>query len=49
MLWTIIVIVFVLWVLGFAVHLGGDLIHLLLIFVVIGVVYNLLVTSRNRP
>lgn len=31
MLWTVVVILLVLWVLGFAVHIGGGLIHLLLI------------------
>ena len=31
MLWTIVVILLVLWLLGFAVHIGGALIHLLLI------------------
>ena len=31
MLWTVVVILVVLWLLGFAVHIGGGLIHLLLI------------------
>ena len=31
MLWTIVVILIVLWLLGFAVHVGGALIHLLLV------------------
>ena len=30
MLWTIIVILFILWLLGFTLHVGGALIHLLL-------------------
>jgi uncharacterized protein DUF5670 len=46
MLWTIAVILFVLWILGFfIVHVGGGLIHLLLVIAVIVVVYRL-VTGR---
>lgn len=49
MLWTIAVILFVLWLLGFLVfHIAGGLIHLLLIVAVIVILYNLLVGSRNR-
>ena len=46
LLWTIIVVVFVLWLLGFVLHFGGGLIHLLLLVVVVLVVYNLL-TGRG--
>jgi TctA family transporter len=45
-LWTIIVILFVLWLLGFAMHFGGGLINLVLVIVVILVIYNL-VTGRK--
>ncbi|HEX9083313.1 MAG TPA: lmo0937 family membrane protein [Gemmatimonadaceae bacterium] len=46
MLWTIAVILFILWILGFfIVHVGGGLIHLLLVIAVIVVVYRL-VTGR---
>ena len=31
MLWTILVILFVLWLLGFTLHIGGGLIHILLV------------------
>jgi hypothetical protein len=31
MLWTILVVLFVLWLLGFSLHIGGGLIHLLLV------------------
>lgn len=31
LIWTIVVVLFVLWLLGFAVHIGGSLIHLLLV------------------
>jgi len=46
MLWTIAVILFVLWLLGFAVlHVGGGLIPLLLVLAVIAIVWRL-VTGR---
>jgi hypothetical protein len=35
MLWTIAVILLVLWLLGFAVHIGGGLIHILLVLAII--------------
>ncbi len=35
MLWTIIVILVVLWLLGFLGHVGGSLIHLLLVVAVV--------------
>jgi len=42
MLWTIVVILLVLWALGFfAFHVGGGLIHLLLVIAVIVIVVNL--------
>ena len=31
MLWTVVVILFVLWLLGFSLHIAGGLIHILLI------------------
>ena len=46
LIWTIIVILFVLWLLGFLIHVGGGLIHLILLVVVILVIYNL-VTGRG--
>ncbi len=45
-LWTVIVILFVLWVLGLVLKVGGGLIHLLLIVAVILVVWNLLQGRR---
>ena len=47
MLYTIAVILIVLWLLGFIAHVGGGLIHLLLVIAVIMVIVNL-VTGR-RP
>lgn len=46
LIWTIVVVLFVLWLLGFALQIGGGLIHLLLILAIIGIVYNLLVGRR---
>lgn len=42
MLWTLFVIFVILWLLGFSFHVGGGLIHLLLVLAVIVVVFNLL-------
>ncbi|HME82530.1 MAG TPA: lmo0937 family membrane protein [Candidatus Eremiobacteraceae bacterium] len=41
LLWTIIVVLFVLWLLGFLLHFGGGLIHLLLVIAVIVLIINL--------
>jgi len=46
LIWTIVVVLFVLWLLGFALSIGGGLIHLLLLLAVIGIIYNLLVGRR---
>jgi len=42
LLWAIITVLFVFWLLGFALHFGGSLIHLLLVVVAVMVVINLL-------
>jgi hypothetical protein len=47
MLWTIIVILFILWLLGFSLHIGGGLIHLLLVIAVIVLIFNLLTGRRG--
>jgi len=41
MLWTIIVILFVLWLLGYRMSFGGNLIHLLLVIALIILVIQL--------
>jgi len=46
LIWTVVVVLFVLWLLGFALQIGGGLIHLLLIVAIIGIVYNLRVGRR---
>jgi hypothetical protein len=44
--WFVVVILVVLWALGFAVNIGGGLVHLLLVLALIGVVYNLVIGRR---
>jgi hypothetical protein len=47
MLWTIAVILFVLWLLGFGVlHVAGGIIHLLLVLAIIVVIYRLITGRR---
>jgi hypothetical protein len=47
MLWTIFVVVLVLWLLGFSFHIAGGLIHLLLVVALIILIFNLL-SGRRR-
>ncbi len=46
MLWTIIVILLVLWLLGLLVEIGGFLIHLLLVVAAIVLLYQLFTGRR---
>lgn len=48
MLWTIFVILIVLWLLGFGFHIAGGLIHLLLVIALVVLVYNLVTGRRSR-
>jgi hypothetical protein len=47
MLWTIFVILLVLWLLGFSFHIAGGLIHLLLVIAVVVLAYNLITGRRT--
>ena len=47
MLWTILVIILILWLIGFLAKLGGGLIHLLLVVAAVVLIIQL-VTGR-RP
>ena len=47
MLWTILVILLVLWLIGLLGHIGGGLIHLLLVVAAIVLVINLLSGRRT--
>ncbi|MEO6834743.1 MAG: lmo0937 family membrane protein [Candidatus Tumulicola sp.] len=46
MLWAIISLLVIFWLLGFLLHFGGGLIHLILVVVVVLVVINIL-TGRG--
>ena len=46
-LYTIITILFVLWLLGFLMHIGGGLIHILLVAALIIFVYQMLMGRRT--
>jgi Family of unknown function (DUF5670) len=47
-LWAVVVILVVLWLIGFLAHVAGGFIHLLLIIALIVLLYNLFVGSRTR-
>ncbi|MGA7107740.1 MAG: lmo0937 family membrane protein [Terracidiphilus sp.] len=47
MLWTIFVVILILWILGFSFHIAGGLIHLLLVVALAVLIFNL-VTGRRR-
>jgi hypothetical protein len=47
MLWTILVVVLILWLLGFSFHLGGGLIHILLVIALVILIFNL-ISGRRR-
>ncbi|HWW63704.1 MAG TPA: lmo0937 family membrane protein [Sphingomonadaceae bacterium] len=48
MLWTIAIILFVLWLLGFfAFHVAGGLIHILLVIAVIVLIWQLVAGRRG--
>ena len=46
MLWTIVVVLVLLWLLGFLGQIGGGMIHILLIMAVALVVFNLVSHRR---
>jgi len=47
MLWTIFVILLVLWLLGFSFHVAGGLVHILLVVAVVVLLFNLLGARRS--
>jgi uncharacterized protein DUF5670 len=49
MLWTIFIIFLILWLLGFSFHVGGGLIHLLIVVALVVLVINLLSGRRSAP
>ncbi|MGI8785653.1 MAG: lmo0937 family membrane protein [Acidobacteriota bacterium] len=47
MLWTILAVLLVLWLLGFALNVGGGLIHAILVIALIVFLFNVF-TGRRR-
>jgi hypothetical protein len=47
MLWTIFVILLIMWLLGFSFHVAGGLVHILLIVAVVVLIFNLLGGRRS--
>jgi hypothetical protein len=47
MLWTIFVVLLILWLLGFSMHIGGGLIHLLLVVGLVVLIINLVSGRRS--
>ncbi len=47
MLWTVFVLLLILWLLGFSFHIAGSLIHLLLVVALVVLVINLLTGRRS--
>ncbi|MDP9323024.1 MAG: lmo0937 family membrane protein [Acidobacteriota bacterium] len=46
MLWTIVVLLLILWLLGFTMHVAGGLIHVLLVIALVVIVLRLLSGRR---
>jgi hypothetical protein len=46
MLWTVFVVLLLLWILGFSFHIAGSLIHLLLVVAVVVLIINLITGRR---
>ena len=46
MLWTVFVVLVILWLLGFSFHIAGGLIHLLLVVALVVLVINLVSGRR---
>jgi len=46
MLWTIVVLLLILWILGFSLHVAGGLIHILLVIALVVIVLRLLTGRR---
>ena len=46
-IWGLVVLLFIFWLLGFVAHVGGGLIHLLLVLAIIVAAFNLLTGRRT--
>jgi len=47
MLWTIFVILLIMWLLGFSFHVAGGLVHILLVVALVVLIVNLLSGRRS--
>ncbi len=47
MLWTLLVVLLILWLLGFSLHVGGGLIHLVLVVGLVVLIINFLSGRRS--
>ena len=47
MLWTIMVVLLILWLLGFSLHIAGGLIHILLVCALVVLIFNLISGRRS--
>jgi hypothetical protein len=47
MLWAVIVVLVVLWLIGFVGQIGGGFIHILLVAAAIVLIYNLVIGRRT--
>jgi hypothetical protein len=47
MLWTVFIIILILWLLGFSFHTAGGMIHLLLVVALAVLIYNLVMGRRR--
>jgi hypothetical protein len=47
MLWTALVVLCVLWLLGFSLHIGGGLVHLLLVVALVVFVFQMISGRRG--
>jgi hypothetical protein len=47
MLYTIVAILVALWLIGFVAHVGGGLIHILLVVAVVVFLFNMITGRRN--
>jgi hypothetical protein len=46
LIWSAAVVLFLLWLLGFSIQIGGSFVHLLLVLALAAVIYNLLIGRR---
>lgn len=46
-IWALVVLLFVFWLIGLVAHIGGGLVHLLLVVAIIVAAFNLLTGRRT--